>query len=334
MDMTAPILSAAMQLLRRAGVRVTSGSLTELDLLLPDGEHVSVRVAAYRRPPTPHLLTALRGRHPEHRLLVVTSRTTPYLCTLADEGSVDVIAVDEDLLVFSGTRYDVPATAPEPAGPRRVRGRLPWVRWAVERLLVLSDRPRTQDELAAELGVTQQAVSHALRQHPLVRRTGGGWTADPRTRLLEGFLAEYPGPGGASTHWYGLDAPVRQAADAAAFCTERGIDVVAGGDVAADVYAPWRLPVRAVLYVPGFVDLTAAGFSPATEDTGTLTVTVPADPTLWRTAAALAAECGPAGVVDPLVALHELTHSPGPDAGEAAAHLRTAIEENTHRARD
>lgn len=333
MDMPAPVLSAALQLLQRAGVRVTSGSLTELDLFLPDGEHVAVQVAAYRRPPTPHLLTALRGRHPEHRLLVVTPRTTPHLRTLADEGSVDVIAVDEDLLVFSGTRYDVPATAPEPSsGARRGRGRRPWVRWAAERLLLLSDRPRTQAQLAAELGVTQQAVSHALRRHPLVRRTGVGWIADPRTRLLDKFLAQYPGPGGASTHWYGLDPPVRQSAAATAFCTERGIDVVTGGDVAADVYAPWRLPARAVLYAAEFVDLTEAGFSPATEDTGTLTITVPADPTLRRTANALTTEGGPAGVVDPLVALHELTHSPDPDAGEAAAHLRTAIEENIHRA--
>ena len=330
--MTAPVLSSGLQLLRRAGIRVTSGALTELDLVLPDGERVQAHVASYRRPPTPHLLTALRDRHPGSRLLVVTSRTTPHLRALAADGILDVIAVDEELLVFSGTRYDVPTTDPTPAGPRRGRGRRPWVRWAIERLLVLSDRPRTQAELAAELGVTQQAVSHALRQHPLVCRTGDGWTTESRAGLLDRFQAEYPGPGGASTHWYGLDDPVRQAADATRFCTKNGIDVLAGGDVAADLYAPWRLPVRAVLYVPEFVDLTAAGFSPATADTATLTITVPADPTLWRTATTLTTEGGPTGVVDPLVALHDLTHSPGPDAGEAAAHLRTAIEENTHRA--
>ncbi|KLL95770.1 hypothetical protein NJ76_22830 [Rhodococcus sp. IITR03] len=45
------------------------------------------------------------------------------------------------------------------------------------------------------------------------------------------------------------------------------------------------MPTRALLYTDRFVDLSAAGFSPATAAEHTLAVQVPADPTLWRTGA-------------------------------------------------
>ncbi|WP_230990136.1 hypothetical protein [Rhodococcus oxybenzonivorans] len=70
-------------------------------------------------------------------------------------------------------------------------------------------------------------------------------------------------------------------------------------------------------------------------------MTVPADRTLWRTAAAAAhpkARVEPTAVievpgvrVDPIIALHDLLNSPGPDAAEAADHLRQAILERTWR---
>lgn len=50
------------------------------------------------------------------------------------------------------------------------------------------------------------------------------------------------------------------------------------------------MPTRALLYTDRFVDLSAAGFSPATAAERTLAVQVPADPTLWRTGGADAAE--------------------------------------------
>ncbi|WP_210432848.1 hypothetical protein [Rhodococcus sp. DMU1] len=159
-------------------------------------------------------------------------------------------------------------------------------------------------------------------------RTPGGWIAEPRAALLDAHLAEYPGSGGASTYWYGLEPVIRQASDAARFRSELGVPVLQSGDVAADVYAPWRLPTRAVLYVPQFLDFTAAGFTPATAGAHTLEVIVPADPTLWRTARAVS---DAAILVDPVIATHDVLRSPGPDAHEAAGHLRRAIEEGTFR---
>ncbi|MBC2592380.1 hypothetical protein [Rhodococcus aetherivorans] len=329
MDAASHALSDALHLLRRTDARIVAGSLDSLDLVLPDGRRVATQVTVQQRPPTPHLLATLRRKHPESRLLVVTPRTTAHLRELARGGAVDVIAPAEELLIVLGTRYDPPAPAPAPTPPgRRGRGRKPWIRWAAERLLLLATRPMTQRELAAALEVTQQAVSLAVRQSRHVYRTPGGWAAEPRATLLDEHLAEYPGPGGASTYWYGLDPVLRQATDAARFCAERGVSVLQSGDVAADAYAPWRLPTRAVLYVPQFLDFTAAGFTPATAGAHTLEVIVPADPTLWRTAHVVS---DAPILVDPVIATHDVLHSPGPDARDAAGHLRRAIEEGTFR---
>ena len=89
------------------------------------------------------------------------------------------------------------------------------------------------------------------------------------------------------------------------------------------------------LYSSELLDFTAAGFTPAADAECTLVVTVPADRTLWRTAAAAAqptARVDPAAIdevlpvrVDPIIALHDVLASPDPDAAEAAEHLRRAI---------
>lgn len=330
MDAEAQVLTDALHLLRRTGTRIASGSLHHLHLVLPDGREAAAPVTVHRRPPTPHLLATLRRKHPDSRLLVVTPRTTAHLRDLAHSGAIDVIAPGDELLVVLGARYDPPAPAAAPVpSVRRGRGRRPWIRWATERVLLLAEDPMTQRELAAVLEVTQQAVSLALRQSPRLRRTPDGWIADPRMRLLDEHLAEYSGPGGASTYWYGLDPVIRQSADATRFCSETGISVLRSGDVAADVYAPWRLPATAVLYTAEFVDFTAAGFTPTIAGAHTLEVIVPADPTLWRTARAVSSKS--AILVDPVIAVHDVLRSPGPDACDAAGRLRTVIEDGTCR---
>ena len=57
MDETAQVLSSAITLLRRAGIRLSSGSLDAWDLTLPDGRELPTRVRASRRPLTPTILT-------------------------------------------------------------------------------------------------------------------------------------------------------------------------------------------------------------------------------------------------------------------------------------
>jgi len=48
------------------------------------------------------------------------------------------------------------------------------VRWALARVLLLSDTAQTQHRLAEMLGVSQQAVSLAFKQLQAVRRTEHG----------------------------------------------------------------------------------------------------------------------------------------------------------------
>jgi len=198
------VLSDAVTLLRRAGIRLSSGSLDAWNLTLPDGQELPTQVRAYRRPPTPTVLTRLLAKpDPVRRVLVVTPRATAHLRTVATNGEVDVIAVDEDLLVFAGVRYDVTdAAAPVPTAvpTSSARGRKPWVRWALARALLLSDAAQTQHRLAEALGVSQQAVSLALKQLQQVRRTEHGWLADSPEALLAEYLAGYPGPGGMVTY--------------------------------------------------------------------------------------------------------------------------------------
>ena len=329
------LLSGALLLLRRAEVRVVSGGPTDLELVVPGGGAVAVKVKVYGRPPTPSIVEGLRGGNRGDRFLLVTPRVTSYLGDLAAEGVVDLIAVEEGRVVIGGIDHTAASTEAGSEVQALRRGRRSWTRWAVERLLLLAEQPVTQVELAAVLQVTQQSVSHVLRGHRFASRTDRGWVIGQRAEALDGVLAEYPGPGGVSTYWYGLDPAVRQAEAAATWCAEKGVGCVLTGVVAADVYAPWRLPAMAGLYSSELLDFTAAGFTPATDAEYTLVVTVPQDPTVWRTAAAAAqptARVDPTAVdevlpvrVDPIIALHDVLASPGPDAAEAAEHLRRAI---------
>ncbi|KSZ55985.1 hypothetical protein Z045_25795 [Rhodococcus pyridinivorans KG-16] len=188
---------------------------------------------------------------------------------------------------------------------------------------MLADTAQTQHRLAELLGVSQQAVSLALKQLQAVQRTEHGWLAASPGELLAEFLAGYPGPSGAVTYWYGLDPVIAQATAAVEFCTQQGISVLVSGDAAADVYAPWRLPTRALLYTDRFVDLSVAGFSPATEAEHTLAVQVPADPTLWRTATI----SEPALLADPLITAGDVLRTGGADAAEAAEHVLATIRQ-------
>src|SRR5690606_34915191 len=165
------------------------------------GRELQTRVWVSRRPPTPTVLVRLLAQpDPVRRALMVTPRATAHLRMLATNGEIDVIAVDEDLLVLAGVRYDVTDVASAAAAPiRAARGRKPWVRWALARALLLSDTAQTQHRLAELLGVSQQAVSLALKQLQAVRRTEHGWLADSPEALLAEYLATYPGPGGAVT---------------------------------------------------------------------------------------------------------------------------------------
>src|SRR5207245_1486181 len=122
--------------------------------------------------------------------------------------------------------------------------------FAVLRRLLVSGGAIRQAELASTTGVTQPRVSQilsALTKGGLVKRRRDGWQVADWEDVLQRWLAQYPGPGGITTYWMGLDDPWSQAL-AALSALPAGSAV--SGDLGADLLAPWRQPHRATLYAP------------------------------------------------------------------------------------
>ena len=195
----------------------------------------------------------------------------------------------------------------------------------MERALVLSPEPVHQQQLADSAAISQPAVAKYLKHlSDHVSRSTAGWKLNDRRSLLELWLASYQGPQGASTFWYSLDTLPDQARKAAEFAASVDADPLVSGDLAADFYSPWRLPDHVHLYVRQAVDLTDAGFTPATREDATLTLTIPQDPTLWATARD-AGRTGELPFADPLVVLADLIRSDAADSREAVERFLDAI---------
>ncbi|MFC8529644.1 hypothetical protein [Nocardia sp. NPDC057227] len=244
-------------------------------------------------------------------LLFVAPSASPRVVSAALAGAFDLVTTAPPTVIVAGAsrveRREPPAAAR--------RGRVPWGRWAVGRVLAARTSPLPQREIATRTGLTQQAVSLALRQLPVVR-AAGGWLG--AVELLDTVLAGYPGPGGLVQHWYGLDPPVVAGRSITTLAARRGVPLALSGDAAADEYAPWQQPVTTLAYLAELLDLTAADLVPSGAGEATVVTVVPADPTVLRTAANFLA--------DPVLTLWDLGHtSTGPDADQAAVTLREAI---------
>ncbi|MFJ5954819.1 ArsR family transcriptional regulator [Paenarthrobacter sp. NPDC092416] len=315
------ILSQAMLLLREADVRITGGNLDALSLTAPDHKVWEVKVYLASTPPTPSKLHTILERG--LRTLVVTFRPTERLTETALHGKVDLITIAPVSVIIGGVQRLEPRRTAESAG--KTHGRAPWGRWALLRALALADGPQTQTGLAAAAGISQPAVNKHLRTlEAFVERDRWGWKAHDVDAIVAWLLDNYPGPRGVTSYWYGLDSTAEQAKKAAEFAQELGASPLVSGDAAADLYAPWRLPGSAIVYLREAVDFTDAGFAPAAPDEATLIATVPEDFTLWATAA-LAHRPEGIPLADPLVTLRDVTAGDAVDSKEAADHLRKAI---------
>lgn len=316
------VLSDALHVLRRAGAHILDGNLDSLTLVLPDHHTITVEIKVWEgsiRPAPPE------APPPPARTLHIATTAAPHTVEAALAGDFELLTTDPAELIIEGTVLLTDRT-PRHAESAARRGRTPWGKWAIERVLILSEQPLTQRTIAARTGLTPQAVSWVLRDHPTIERNNTGWTA--LSSLLDDWLTTYPGPRGHDMHWYSLDTPVDQATTAAAYATELDVHALVTGDVAADRYAPWRHPQSARIYIPEIIDFTPIGFTPATADQATLTTVIPTDPTLWRTADTIP-HTRPT-LADPVITLWDLLHtSTGPDTTEAADRIRDAITTKT-----
>lgn len=199
-----------------------------------------------------------------------------------------------------------------------------WGRYALLRALARTRAPRTQAQLAEETGVTQAAISQSLRRlDGLVARTADGWSAHSLREIADAFLTQYPGARGITTGWYSLEPVIRQAQIVAEAATGEG--AVISGDAGAVRIAPWRKPVRAVVYGHTGLNLARLGFGDADLEHASLEYTVPADHTIWATARAYSDGRGQL-LADPLICAHDVLRIGGPDAADAAEHLIARLE--------
>ncbi|MEP7370211.1 MAG: winged helix-turn-helix transcriptional regulator [Dermatophilaceae bacterium] len=240
----------------------------------------------------------------------------------------------------------------EPEGSRATRpGPIPWGRLGLVRVL-LTGSALSQNELARVTGLSQPAVSMALKDlasRGIVgvkdRGSAARWEATDLRVLLNEWLAAYPGPRGISTYWYGLD-PLDQQTQAAVSLLEGRADQqgasrqpVVSGDAAADLIAPWRRPVRAIIYAAHGADLTPLGLTPATPDEATVEVAVPKDQLVWPSPAArgLLHHLKPSPLfelADPFQIIYDLRQAPGVDADQAAHHVELAVLDAVEASRD
>ncbi|WP_146070184.1 hypothetical protein [Cryobacterium sp. Y29] len=322
--------SDAVDVLIAAGfdVSVRSDQRRGVGLLVSrDGETAAVQVKVRQK--TIYEWDALHLLENAHeRVLVVMPVASRGLIDAAKhDRRLGVVSLRDRLLVWDCEEIHSPdaivAAHTSEAVPGRRRN--PWGRWAIMRAYLLDGEPRSQVELAKETGVTQSAVSKSNSAlGGLIVRSASGWRATDRLALWEMFMAEYAGPGGITTHWYGLDAVTDQSNAVVAAGASAGVQVLVSGDSAADQLAPWRVPARAVIYATSGIALSKLGFAQTTDAPATLTCTVPADQTIWATAASCSQRTT-TPTVDPVIAAWDVRRTGGPDADEAVQRIRHLV---------
>lgn len=297
-------ISDAIVRLREAGVGVMP---TGPDELRTD-EGIDILVRQHAKAPGRRTVEHDLARAGDRLLLYVLNATPRNVGRLTADSRIAVVTPQT---VWFGT--DLTA-APAVANARSSRGPRPYTRFAVARASLAPDR-LPQTELATRLGVSQPAVSNAVTR--LTRELPDDTLGDHHGAMFDYAVTEYPGAGGITTYWW-RDDPLDAQASA---ILEADADALLSGDLAARRISGWRVPEHATLYAAKSVNPAQLGFAAATADDYTLSVTVPADTTLWATSALH----GRPNIADPVIVARDIlnTGTTG-DHDEAAGLVRAA----------
>lgn len=293
--------TTALGMLRAAGVRCRALSPTSI---MADDDVLKVYVR--QSPASPANLPISNDAS---KTLLVAPRLSKSLRMVGlTDPSYTLIGTETGEIIYRGKNLvSFPHENPRSALQRRI----PWARYGLLRVLARTVAPRSQAELAAEIGCTQAAVSQAMQKiEAQVEKVPGGWRALNFNDLVREFLATYPGAMGIADHWYSV-APFNRQVDET---LRLNGDILLSADAGADIYAPWRIPKLAVAYVHEASDLTGSGFAESAPDFATFVQIVPADPTIWSTAKAY----GSNHIVDPLLCAYDVLQTRTQDASEAA----------------
>jgi hypothetical protein len=310
----------AIDLLAASGIPVEVRASSGVDLLI-DGR-VAVQLKVMQTPATPSQVDR-DMRAADQLLLYVVPRMTTSLRAAAMGRGVAVAALEDRLVVINGEEFSPVSVRTRTPTLSKSSRRTPWGRFALMRALCRTAEPRTQYQLAEEIGVSQAAVSQALAKlagHAV--KLPEGWRIRDVRSMATQFLAEYPGAGGIGVNWFSLEPVIIQAQKA----LDVGMDnaAIVSGDAGADRIAPWRKPRTAIVYATGGIELAKAGFAQTTADKATLEVRVPEDPTIWFTADAFTAGRR-AWTTDPLIVSHDIGRTGGADAEEAIEHMLNEV---------
>lgn len=327
-----------------------------------------VEVKSWDRTLTPSMIYKVAQRMAGRPVLAVVPRVSHDTLKAAVEQGWSILATnpgttqgptgwltrpDRSLLNLNGA-----ASAEQPTRPRRRRGRLGYGASLVSRRL-LTGRAGTQADLAERCGLSQARISQTLsdlrgadlvwsRHGPANMTAAQLWEPTDWDNLLDHLLAIYPGPGGTTTYWYGLNPPAETAVDVLAELNkiaptvsqagatedssmseydDHALPIGArarpslSGETAADEIAQWARPQRAVVYSRWGADLRTVGLTPAPPADATVELVVPADPGAWLVPTDWP-DLAHLSVVDPFQILWDLGQSHSTDADQAAAQLR------------
>ncbi|UVO11115.1 hypothetical protein NM962_14020 [Mycobacterium sp. SVM_VP21] len=157
-------------------------------------------------------------------------------------------------------------------------------------------------DIAAVVGMSLQVMSEI---HFPLHTPMSGTERRKRLTSLAGVRDD-----GIETYWYSVDPVEEQVARAIKVGDERGVWVLAGGEVAADVWRRWLMPTRGLVYAEELIDLSDYNLVEVASDDATLTLRVNSDPTIWATATwwrqVTRGEHGDIATVDPVVVLEDL----------------------------
>lgn len=319
----------ASELLRDLEVAVLGGEADVWNLKLPDGQHVTRQVAPPRDRMGLREATQCHHTSAGVKVLAVADTVTAGLMRRALAGDIDLLLAQPPQIIIDGVPYMEASalTIGSPAPRHPARRSRSWNRWAITRMLAVADHPLAQPEIASALGTSQQNISKILRDiEGIGRDAHGHYHADSPETLLQDWLAEYPGPGGAAFGWYSLDHVVPQTERAYDIAHLSGTRPLISGDVAADELTPWRLPDQGLIYLQAPLDLEDDGFVPVPVGEATLITVVPRDHSLWSVATWQHGESP--RHADHATIYRDLLETGGPDAPDAARALLESISQN------
>ncbi|MBF4616408.1 MarR family transcriptional regulator [Curtobacterium sp. VKM Ac-1376] len=306
----------ALRALLTLGIRATPA---DVDTLTTTTGEV-IRWGRTRRTPTPaNVERELRQLLAGERLLYAVARATPALQAAAAKDPRLIIVSDDDRTVWADkTPHSLEEdTADAPSTVRK--GPTPYGQFAVLRALITAAQPLTQRQLAAATGLTQPAVLNALRpQSDLIHREATGYVlTDPEGAWDRAIKVPQKG---ITTYWRS-ERPLAEQAQAV------NTDALLSGDLAADRISGWRIPEHVTLYARAGVDLSRRRFALGSSDEYTLSLTIPADKTIWATSA----RAGRTGLADPIIVARDVlaTGTTGDQAEAAEMLRRSALQPHT-----